>query len=347
VTSRGGESQSVTEFRRKTFRILLAEDNITNQQVAAAFLKKLGLRADTVANGVEALHALATLPYDLVLMDVQMPEMDGLEATRIVRSYELAVSSGPATKEGAAALPFHPSSFTLHPSSRSPLPIIAMTARALKGDREMCLAAGMDGYVPKPVTLPALAQVLEQWLPTERGPSCPPPTTHEATPSGPAGPPVERGHSCPPPTTNEAPPSGQNVRAPAEADSSRSGQECPRPADNLELPVFDLVDLRLRLMDDDDLGRLLAEGFLEDIPKRIVALKTALAAGATANAEREAHTIKGASAAVSGQALRAAAAGMEQSAREGDLAAVTARLPGLDAQFARLQTELNTYIKSQ
>ena len=164
VPSRGEANQSATEFRRKPFRILLAEDNITNQRVAAALLKKLGLRADTVANGLEVLHALATLPYDLVLMDVQMPEMDGLEATRIVRGYELAVSRGQAPQEGASA-------FTLHPSSHSPLPIIAMTAYAMAGDRETCLAAGMDGYVAKPVTLPLLAQVLEPWLAAERGPS--------------------------------------------------------------------------------------------------------------------------------------------------------------------------------
>ena len=164
VPSPGEANQAATEFRRKPFRILLAEDNITNQRVAAALLKKLGLRADTVANGLEVLHALATLPYDLVLMDVQMPEMDGLEATRIVRRYELAVSSGQATPAGASA-------FTLHPSSRSPLPIIAMTAYAVAGDRETCLAAGMDGYVAKPVTLPLLAQVLEPWLAAEREPS--------------------------------------------------------------------------------------------------------------------------------------------------------------------------------
>ena len=164
VPSHGEANQSTIEFRRKPFRILLAEDNITNQQVAAALLKKLGLRADTVANGLEVLHALATLPYDLVLMDVQMPEMDGLEATRIVRGYELAVSRGQAPQEGASA-------FTLHPSSHSPLPIIAMTAYAIAGDRERCLAAGMDGYVAKPVTLPLLAQVLEPWLAAERGPS--------------------------------------------------------------------------------------------------------------------------------------------------------------------------------
>ena len=122
-----------------TFRILLAEDNITNQKVAAALLKKLGLRADAVANGSEALHALETLPYDLVLMDVQMPEMDGLTATRIIRDPASSVRN-------------------------RRIPVIAMTARAMQGDREICLEAGMDDYVVKPVTLQSLAKVLDRWL---------------------------------------------------------------------------------------------------------------------------------------------------------------------------------------
>ncbi|MDO8834528.1 MAG: response regulator, partial [Vicinamibacterales bacterium] len=123
-------------------RILLAEDNITNQQVALGILKKLGLRADAVANGREAIRALESLPYDLVLMDVQMPVMDGLEATRHIRDPRSKVA-------------------------RHDVPIIAMTAHAMVGDREACLEAGMNDYVPKPVSPPALAEVLERWLPPD------------------------------------------------------------------------------------------------------------------------------------------------------------------------------------
>jgi CheY-like chemotaxis protein/HPt (histidine-containing phosphotransfer) domain-containing protein len=123
-------------------RILVAEDNSTNQVVAIGLLNKLGLHADAVADGVEVLTALGSLPYDLVLMDVQMPVMDGIEATRQIRS------------PGSAVLNHW-------------IPIIAMTAHALQGDRERFLEAGMNDYVSKPVAAPDLVKVLKCWLPRE------------------------------------------------------------------------------------------------------------------------------------------------------------------------------------
>ncbi len=115
-------------------RILLAEDNAVNKKVVLQMLKRLGCRADTAANGHEVLQALAKNRYDLVLMDVQMPEMDGLETARRIR--------------------------LVLPGTELPR-IIALTACALEGDRERCLRAGMDGYISKPVKMEDLRDVLQ------------------------------------------------------------------------------------------------------------------------------------------------------------------------------------------
>jgi signal transduction histidine kinase len=124
-------------------RVLLAEDNTVNQMVALAWLKKLGCSADAVSNGIEVLEALQRIPYTLIFMDCQMPEMDGLEATRIIRKREL---------DTGQVCPWP-----------SPVHIIALTASAMRGDREKCLAVGMDDYLCKPVRLGELQAALERW----------------------------------------------------------------------------------------------------------------------------------------------------------------------------------------
>ncbi|WP_088891062.1 response regulator [Leptolyngbya ohadii] len=142
---------------QRPLRILLAEDTAVNQKVALLLLKKLGYRADVASNGLEVIEALQRQPYDVVLMDVHMPEMDGLEATRQIRQNW---GSGQFSSHGR-----QPESSDSNLTTARPLYIIAMTANAMRGDRDICLAAGMDGYISKPVQLEELAQALWQCQP--------------------------------------------------------------------------------------------------------------------------------------------------------------------------------------
>lgn len=123
--------------------VLVVDDNVINLKVAAGVLKKLGVKAEAVESGHAALQALRLQSFDMVLMDVEMPDMDGLSATRQIRD---------------------PASQVLNPR----IPVIALTAHAMAGDREKCLAAGMDGYVPKPIEPQTLREVIERWLTPSR-----------------------------------------------------------------------------------------------------------------------------------------------------------------------------------
>ncbi|HEY3307106.1 MAG TPA: response regulator [Desulfuromonadaceae bacterium] len=248
-------------------RILLAEDNITNQQVALGILKKLGLSADVVVNGAEALKALENIAYDLVLMDVQMPVMDGLETSRAIRNPQNTVLD-------------------------HTIPIIAMTAHVMPGDREKCLAAGMDDYLSKPLSPQRLAETLDKYLARE---------------------------------------TGQDHRMNNEPvlQAALSGVSEP--------PIWDKAAILERLMEDEDLTMEIAEAFLVDIPHQLQALKAFLAAGDILGAERQAHTIKGASANVGGERLRAVALELEKAAKARNLNEAGGHMAELEAQFDRLK----------
>jgi two-component system, sensor histidine kinase and response regulator len=273
--NRGWENLNLLAGRKG--RILLVEDNITNQQVAIVLLKKLGLRADAVADGLEALEALRSIPYDLVLMDVQMPEMDGLTATKAIRNPRSAGS----------------------PVINHRIPIIAMTAHAMEDDWKQCLEAGMNDYLSKPVSPQALAEVLDKWLPKENG---------------------------------------------EEERSTHEFRRAKPVSEYLSSSVtFDKVGLLTRLMDDEGLARKVADGFLEDIPRQIEALKGYLEMGEAPQAERQAHSIKGASASMGGERLREVAFEMEKAAGVGDLVAAGELMTELEAQFDALKWEIGNW----
>jgi CheY-like chemotaxis protein/HPt (histidine-containing phosphotransfer) domain-containing protein len=131
-------NEIATETRKNNIRILLAEDNIVNREIALKILGKFGYRIDAVENGMEALKALEKIPYDLVLMDIQMPVMDGYTATREIRNPQSAIRN-------------------------HKIPVIAMTAHTMQSDRDACIEAGMDDYVSKPISPKKLSEAIERW----------------------------------------------------------------------------------------------------------------------------------------------------------------------------------------
>jgi CheY-like chemotaxis protein len=252
-------------------RILLAEDNSTNQMVAIGLLHKLGYRDITVAgDGREVLAQCAESRFDLILMDCQMPIMDGYEATRVLRSQGYT------------------------------LPIIAMTANAVSGDRDVCLAAGMDDYLSKPVSRELLGATLSRWTRQPAG----------ASEKGPA--PVAAAI----PAASVAPPS---------------------PSVPPLTEVFDHAGILDNLDGDRDLFDSLLELALEDFPKSIESLSVAWQ---ERNAEafiRQAHSIKGAASNVGAVALSEQASRFEQLAKTSGLEAVADGATRIAQEFARFK----------
>ncbi|SMP52892.1 Protein of unknown function [Desulfonatronum zhilinae] len=306
-------------FGRTNARILLAEDNPVNQQVALGMLKKLGLHADTVSNGREALHALQTNPYDLVLMDVQMPEMDGLAATRHIRAGEVHGSrfNGSTVEEttvdgvdvgahrgapdGLAPNATQPLATTAPTVNREPrLPVIAMTAGVLPRDREQCFEAGMDDFLAKPVNPGELARVLGRWLGTDRSQE-------------------------------------SEVRS-QEGEEGGEREAKERTEEDVALPVFDRDAFLDRCMGDEDLVRDVLKLFLDNMPQRIQELQTALNVGDAPAVRMAAHTVRGMAANTGAENLRALAEEMEDAAQGGNLDAVRGRMDEVKMVYEQLRT---------
>ena len=263
---------TLAEHAKQRLHILLAEDNLVNQKVALKVLEKLGFRADVVGNGQAAGDALKSKAYDLVLMDIQMPELDGMGATRKIRDLR-----------GGATNPR--------------VPIVALTAHAMAGDRQECLDAGMDDYLAKPIKPAELVEVLARWLPRNPGKTL---AKDGAEPS------------------DAASPSASLVTAPEE-----------------EQPIFD-ESVLLGLFDGDReaMNEILAE-FLGDIPRVIGVLKQAVEAGDQAGVRLQAHTLKGASANVGAQAMRRVSARLEELAAAGNLESADSLTSDIERSLTR------------
>lgn len=253
----------VAEQKKQNFRILLAEDNMINQKVALKILENLGYFADAVANGLEAVHALETIPYNLVLMDVQMPEMSGLEATRVIRDLKSKVKNHNIT-------------------------IIALTAHAMKGDREECINAGMDDYLSKPINPKELGERLNHWLPL----------------------------------------------------SKRTEDEDSGTIKIIKTKVFDQQALIERIDGDEELLETILEMFVENIPDRLDAIKTAIDNNDITLLKREAHSLKGAAATISADRITELAQQLEELKINGNLSKVKSILALLYLEFEQLKTTL-------
>ncbi|MCF7936410.1 MAG: response regulator [Synergistales bacterium] len=265
----------------RTGRILVAEDNSTNQKVLASMLDRQGRSADIVPDGGEALKALQAAPYDLVILDVQMPVMDGLETAREIRRRGIAASRGDAR-----------------------IPVIAMTAYALQGDRRRCLDAGMDDYIAKPVIPRDLARMLEKWLP--------------AAGSG----------------------EHRQVQGEQPLPSSAGTVAEEGQAGNEEPLVWDSAGFLHHMEGDRDAARQIVAVFLEDAPARARELREALEQGDGQTAGKKAHSLKGIAATIGGEALRRAALAAEEAGRSGDIDRIRAHLPEVERQLERLVEEL-------
>jgi len=267
---------TISESRRSNTKLLLVEDNQTNKLVATAMLKKLGYSCDVAVNGQEAVEMLKTKPYDIVFMDMQMPVMNGLDATRAIRDKKSQVLN-------------------------REIPIIAMTANAMKGDRGNCINAGMDDYIAKPIESEAIIRVLNKWL-----------KSSESLES--------HGES------------GSHQRVTEEPKEKMVEQEHESAMDEEEI-IFDKSGFLSRVGGDIELAILVFEAFRPDFPKQISDLKQAVESADVSTATRVVHSIKGAAANIGAEQIRSLAYVMEKAGEKGDLQMIQDKIPKLEQLF--------------
>ncbi len=281
--------------KRRGRKVLLAEDNPVNVEVASAMLESMGLDVSRAANGAEALHSVQADAFDLVLMDCQMPVMDGFAATSEIRRHELQRGQG------------------------HKLPIIAITANALQGDRESCLAAGMDDYLSKPFTQQTLGDTLARWIPLPR----------QSTPV-----------AAPPPTSAV---SGTMAIAtampPASSDATEPGGAIQRQA---------LENIRaLSAENGDALLEKILHTYLRDTPEQFATLRLAIQHDDSEALRLLAHRLKSGSANVGAQRLASTCKELEQLGRQHSTSGAAALLASMEQQFNAVRQALEAILEKE
>jgi PAS domain S-box-containing protein len=285
-------------------RILLAEDNAVNQRVAARILEKQGHQVVIASNGKEAVNAFDTQRFDLILMDVQMPEMDGFEATAAIRAREKVVREM-FVREMFVSAP-----------ERRPVPIMAMTAHAMMGDRERCLAAGMDGYLSKPIRARELLAAIAALTPVSVSRS-------SAATTGDSGEAI--------PTEQEGEPGGQKELA---------GNEAKKEAAE---SAFDPEVVLSHVEGDRDLLQEILALYFEGTPHLLDDVRAAVVRQDAVALERAGHTLKGSVSNFGAQAAFAAALRMEMIGRSGNRREAQVALSDLEHEIDRLTRELAAF----
>jgi len=276
-------------------RILLAEDNVINQKVALGQLHQLGYVAEAAANGMEVLKALERIPYDIILMDCQMPEMDGYEATRLIRKREQSLDQRSTWK--------------------SPAYVIGVTANAMPGDREKCLAVGMNDYLSKPVQSTKLKEVLERWRPEEQ--------------------------------SDQALVSASNSTGEAKLDRILAVQ--PGDSAGAEKPAECLVEIQhLREVSDHSFEQLreLIELYLVQANDLIQNLRAAIQVGKAESVERLAHELVGASANCGMTAMVPSLRDLERMGRTRNLSGAENLCTVVSNQLNQIKQFLTGYLES-
>jgi PAS domain S-box-containing protein len=292
---------TLTENKRAGMRILLAEDNPINQKLAVVLLQKAGYSVDTVDNGLQAVEKISAESYNAVLMDVQMPELDGFEATQRIRANE---------------------------KNERRVPIIAMTAHALKGDRERCLEAGMDDYVSKPLDPKALFNALERWipLPDEQ---------------------LARKESADTQDYFALPES-----FPFDESDSLFGDSAGRSAEpetlppetgilpSADQPPMDYDDAIIRFDGDLYFFEEMCREFMAHLPPRLAELRADLVSGNAGDLGRHGHNLKGLASNFSAGPLTRIALQLETHGKDNDFSGVPSLLDQLEAETQRLRAYL-------